>query len=87
MMMMRVFYLILMIRLKELWSLCCDLLCVLLQVCVVNSDEDEDSESPLASRKTSRSKKRRVKDLSVCVFTVFTVYSDVHLNLLPLVIV
>ena len=31
-------------------------------------DNDEDSESPLASRKVGRSGRRRVKDLSVRVF-------------------
>ena len=30
-------------------------------------DNDEDSESPLASRKVGRTSRRRVKDLSVCV--------------------
>lgn len=30
------------------------------------SDDNEDSESPLATSKARRSNKRRVKDLSVC---------------------
>jgi len=53
-------------------------ICLLLQVCIQSDDNDEDSESPLARRKTGRSKKRRVKDLSVCV-NCLTVYSLTHL--------
>jgi len=41
---------------------------------VVNDNNDEDSESPLASKKTGRSKKRRVKDLSVCDYSVMHHY-------------
>jgi len=38
-----------------------------LQVHVVSDHNEEDSESPLSRRKSGRSNKRRVKDLSVCV--------------------
>ena len=41
---------------------------------MVNDDNDADSESPLASRKTGRSKKRRVKELSVYDYSVIHEY-------------
>jgi len=42
------------------------------------NDNDEDSESPLASRKTGRSNKRRVKDLSVYVYPLTYCYTYHH---------
>jgi len=38
------------------------------EVAITIDDNDEDSESPLARRKVSRTRRRRLKDVSVCVF-------------------